>query len=649
MAEAGLASRSKVVVVESSAKAKTIRQWLDRSYRVIATSGHVQGLPLRAGSVDPENGFAMKWESSRGAIRTLKAIARALTKAGTLVLATDPGREGEAIAWQVLDWLQEQDGIGSRSVQRIVFHEMTEEAVHAALGRPRCIDMNLVGAWQARRALDCLVEFKLTPLLWRKLPRSRSAGRLQSVALRLITDRESEIETFVPRSNWAIDVELETKGGISFAASLARIDGRRVEDSGLESVSGMRSAVQRIVETQFRAGPVLRDTLLRPPDPPLTTASLLSEASGLLGLDVGQTMAIARRLYEGVELDASATGLITNPRTHSIEMPACAAREARDVVRERYGREFVPSRPRLRSLPVQVVLEGEETIRPTGFGRIPEHVARYLDEDSSRLYDLIWRRALASQMASARVERMQVELQGEGNALVVAAACSTISFEGHFRVLARHGCGSSRGRDDRRESLLPIRTGETVTVRAVKHRQLVSEAPRRFTVSSMVEILEERGIGRPHNGAAILAALQERGHAKLHGQQLVPTVQGRLLAAFLEYGFAQWMDCDLAAKMEKDLDRIAAGALETNAMLDRLWGRFEASLDALDSIERATVRAAIEDRLDTFLFGSEKEKPGGAIVPPAGRACLNSSSAASVRLSVARVILIVATGRVSTP
>ena len=416
MAEASFANGSKVVVVESSAKARTIRQWLDRSHRVIATRGHVRDLPLSAGSVDPENGFAMKWESGKGETRTLKAIARALTRAGTLVLATDPGQEGEAIAWQVLDWLQEQDAIGTRSVHRIVFHEMTEEAVHAALGRPRRIDMNLVGAWQARRALDCMVEFKLTPLLWRKLPCCSSAGGLQSVALRLITDRESEIETFSPISNWAVDVDLETKGGISFTASLARIDGRSVEHSGLDSVSGMRSAVRRIVEAQFRAGLVSRDTLPMPPDPPLTTASLLSEASGRLGFDAGRTMAIARRLYEGVELGASATGLITNPCTGSAEMSACAAREARVVVHELYGSEFIASQPRLHRSPVQVVRDREETIRPTGFGRMPEHVARYLDDDSGRLYELIWRRALASQMASARVERMRVELEGEGDA-----------------------------------------------------------------------------------------------------------------------------------------------------------------------------------------------------------------------------------------
>ncbi len=619
MAEASLAGRGKVVVVESPAKAMTIRQWLDRSYRVIATRGHVRGLPLSTGSVDPENGFAMKWESSRGATRTLKAIARALTKAGTLVLATDPGREGEAIAWQVLDWLQEQDRIGSRSVKRIVLHEMTEEAVHAALGRPRCIDMKLVSAWQARHALDCLVEYKLTPLLWRKLPCCRSAGGLQSVALRLVTDRESEIETFLPRSNWAVDVELETKGGISFTASLARIDGRSVEDSGLCSVSGMRRAVRRIAEAQFRAGLVSRDTLLRPPDPSLTTASLLSEASDLFGFDVGQTMAIARHLYDGVDLGASATGLITNPRTGSTTMSACAAREARVVVRGRYGREFNPSQPRLNCSPVQVAREGEETIRPTRFGRMPEHVARYLDADSSRLYELIWRRALASQMASARVERMRVELEGEGSALVVAAECSIISFEGHFRVLAKHGCGPSRARDGCQESLLPIRTGEPVAVRAVRHRQMVSEAPRRLTVSSLVGMLEERGIGRSHNWAALLVALQEHGHAKLQGREFFPTVQGRLVTAFLEYGFAQWMDCDLAAEMENDLDRIVAGALEMNAMMDRLWGRFEASLNELNRIERATVRAAIEDRLDIFLFGSEREHPERRNCPACGK------------------------------
>ena len=430
-----------VVVVESPAKAKTIGRWLGPSCRVMATRGHVRDLPAKAGSVDPGDGFSMVYETGKAAARTLGAIARALENAEGLILATDPDREGEAIAWQVLDWLTERDAIGARRVERATFHEVTEEAVRAALASPRGIDMDLVRAWQARRALDYLVGYGLSPVLWRKLPGCRSAGRVQSVALRLICEREAGIESFVPRRYWTVEAEAAGKDGIGFAATLVRLDGTAIGETGMEEEAAAREAARRIREARFRAVAVERDTLHRPPNPPFATATLQLAAFRRLGLGVGETMAIAQRLYEGVDLGAETTGLITYPRTDSTAMARTAVAQARAVIAERFGADCVPARPRTfrakRIRPgARNAQEAHEAIRPTGFGRTPESVARHLDRDAAGLYGLIWRRALASQMAAARVERVRIELAGEDGAVALAAECSAMVFDGHFRLRA---------------------------------------------------------------------------------------------------------------------------------------------------------------------------------------------------------------------
>ena len=404
-----------VVVVESPAKAKTIGAWLGPPYRVMATRGHVRDLPAKAGSVDPGDGFSMVYETGKAAARTLGAIARALENAEGLILATDPDREGEAIAWQVLDWLTERDAIGGRRVERATFHEVTEEAVRAALDNPRGIDMDLVRAWQARRALDYLVGYSLSPVLWRKLPGCRSAGRVQSVALRLICEREAGIEAFVPRQYWTVEAEAAGKDGIGFAATLVRLDGTAIGETGMEEEAAARDAARRIREARFRAVAVERDTLHRPPNPPFATATLQLAAFRRLGLGVGETMAIAQRLYEGVDLGAETTGLITYPRTDSTAMAGAAVAQARAAIAERFGADCVPARPRTfrakRIRPgARNAQEAHEAIRPTGFGRTPESVARHLDRDAAGLYGLIWRRALASQMAAARVRDIAVSV-----------------------------------------------------------------------------------------------------------------------------------------------------------------------------------------------------------------------------------------------
>ena len=440
-----------VMVVESPVKARTIGRYLGPSYRVIATRGHVRDLPARAGSVKPEDGFAMVTETGKRAARTLAAVAKALERAQTLVLATDPDREGESIAWQVLEWLTERDAVGDVPVHRVAFHEVTPAAVRTALARPRDIDMDLVRAWQARRALDYLVGYGLSPILWRKLPGCRSAGRVQSVALRLLCDREAGIEAFVPRQYWTVHAELAAADGVPFPATLCRIDGMEIGEAGLATGTIAEYAANRIRESAFTVSSVERDTLRRRPLPPFTTSTLQQEAARRLGFGIGETMEIAQRLYEGVDLGGETAGLVTYMRTDSTAMAKTAVAQARAVARKRFGDAYVPTKPRVhRSRDRQggtprLVREAHEAIRPTDFARAPDRLAGRLDRAAVQLYGLIWNRALASQMAAARFDRVRVEIAPEGTetgGIGLAAGGSKMVFDGHLRVW----CGDS-GRD----------------------------------------------------------------------------------------------------------------------------------------------------------------------------------------------------------
>ena len=381
----------------------------------MATRGHVRDLPSKAGSVKPDEDFAMVYETGKRAARTLGAVAKALEKAESLILATDPDREGEAIAWQVLSWLEERDAIGGRPVRRVVFHEITPAAVRAALAQPRGIDMDLVRAWQARRALDYLVGYGLSPVLWRKLPRCRSAGRVQSVALRLVCEREAGIEAFVAREYWTVEAEASA-GDARFEVALTRLDGAAVGDAGLATAGTAEDAARRIRDAAFTVASVERDTRARPPPPPFTTAALQQEASRRLGFSIGETMETAQRLYEGVDLGGETAGLITYPRTDGTAMAKTAVAAARAVVRARFGDDYLPAKPRTyrprarRADTSRHATEAHEAIRPTGFTRAPEDVEGRLDRASARLYGLVWRRALASQMAPARVDRVRIGL-----------------------------------------------------------------------------------------------------------------------------------------------------------------------------------------------------------------------------------------------
>ena len=433
-----------VVVVESPAKARTVGAYLGRGYRVLACYGLVSDLPAKPGSVRPDDGFAMVYETAgRRAARALGIIRAALGEAEGLVLATDPDREGEAIASQVLSWLQERDALGDRPVRRVAFHEITREAVREAMGRPRSIDMDLVRAQQARRALDYLMGFGLSPVLWRKVPGCRSAGRVQSVALRLVCEREAEIEAFAPRAYWTVEAEAEGaagSGAVALPARPVRLDDAPLDGSRFVIRAGADAAVRRIHEAGFTVASVARSTVRRRPNPAFTTATMQQEASRKLGFGIKRTMALAQALYEGIDLGGERAGLITYMRTGSVALSKAALGAARQVVLERFGEAYLPRNPRVHRSGARHVQEAHEAIRPTDFARTPESLEGRLEGDEARLYALIRDRALASQMASARFERVEVELASAQGDIVLAATGRAMAFDGFLRVY-REGAG----------------------------------------------------------------------------------------------------------------------------------------------------------------------------------------------------------------
>ena len=591
-----------VVVVESPAKARTLRSYLGAGHEVIATRGHVQDLAAKDGSVDPARGFAMVYATKRGATRALGAIAAALADAEALVLATDPDREGEAIAWQVLEWLRDKGVLEGKAVRRVVFHEITPEAVREAMARPRGLDMYLVRAQQARRALDYLVGFHLSALLWRKVRGGRSAGRVQSVALRLLCAREAEIETFEPEEYWSVDAAAMAARGGGFTARLARLDGEALGRGRVRGAAAAARAVERIGAAVFRVSVLDRGEVRRNPVAPFTTSTLQQEASRRLGFGVRRTMRLAQALYEGVDLDGAAAGLITYMRTDSTALSKGAAAAARKSVRERFGGEYLPARARTFRSGARHTQEAHEAIRPTDFPLTPESLAGRIGEDAAALYALIWQRAVASQMAAARVERTRVELASEAGDIALAATGERTVFDGFLRVW-REGGDEDGGAAESERPLPAMDEGERVFVTEARRERRFTRPPPRYTEAGLVRRLEELGIGRPSTYAAIVGVLRERGYAVLYQRRFVPTERGRVVTAFLETWFARWVAEGFTTRMEADLDRVAGGAVAVEAVLGAFWGAFEEALGHAGELKREEVRAAVERALEVWLFG----------------------------------------------
>ena len=594
-----------VVVVESPAKARTLREYLGPGHEVIATRGHVRDLAAKDGSVDPARDFAMAYATRRGAARVMSAIMEALAEAEVLVLATDPDREGEAIAWQVLEWLREKGALEGKAVRRVAFHEITPDAVRDAMARPRGIDMDLVRAQQARRALDYLVGFHLSALLWRKVRGGRSAGRVQSVALRLLCAREAEIEAFEPEEYWIVEAAAMAEGGGGFSARLARLDGAEPDRGRLGDGAAAARAAERIGRADFRVASFERGEVRRSPVPPFTTATLQQEASRRLGFGVRKTMRVAQALYEGVALDGAAQGLITYMRTDGAALSRSAAAAARRIVRERFGADMLPAKARLFGSRARNAREAHEAIRPTDFSLTPESLAGRIGEDEAGLYALIWQRAVASQMAAARLDRARVELASEAGDIVLAATGARIVFDGFLRVWREGGGEEDRdgGGAEGERPLPAMEEGERVFVAEARRERRFTRAPPRYTEAGLVRRLEELGIGRPSTYASIVGVLRERGYAVLYRRRFVPTERGRVVTAFLETWFARWVAEGFTTRMEADLDRVAGGQAAGAAVLGAFWGGFEGALERAGGLKREEVRAAVERALEVWLFG----------------------------------------------
>src|SRR5579883_3488893 len=510
-----------VVVVESPAKAKTINKYLGKDYVVVASYGHVRDLPPKDGSVRPDEDFTMSWEVDSGSEKHIKAIAAALKKADRLCLATDPDREGEAISWHVLELLKERKALDKVDVKRVVFNEITKDAVLDAMSHPREVNRELVEAYLARRALDYLVGFTLSPVLWRKLPGSRSAGRVQSVALRLVCEREAEIEKFKPQEYWTIDVAFRNAEGSALTARLTHLEGRRLEKFDLKDKAAADAAVAAIEAGDYAVLEVERKQTRRNPQPPFTTSTLQQEASRKLGFNASRTMRVAQRLYEGVDLGGETVGLITYMRTDSVALANEAIGAGRRLIEQQFGKNYLPEALRRYKTTAKNAQEAHEAIRPTDLFRRPDEVARFLDDDQRRLYELIWLRTVASQMESAVLDQVTIDIAEKRGTAALRATGAILVFDGFLRVY-QEGRDDPGEDEDEQKRLPQVKEGEALARGAITPEQHFTQPPPRYTEASLVKRLEELGIGRPSTYASILQVLQDRKYVTLDKGRFTP-------------------------------------------------------------------------------------------------------------------------------
>ena len=585
-----------IVIVELPAKAKTINKYLGSSYEVLASFGHVRDLPAKNGSVDPDQNFRMIWEIDPKANGRLNDIAKSLKGADRLILATDPDREGEAISWHVLEVMKEKRALKDQKIERVVFNAITKQAVTDAMKNPRQIDGALVDAYMARRALDYLVGFTLSPVLWRKLPGARSAGRVQSVALRLVCDRELEIEKFVPREYWSLVATLTTPRGDAFEARLVGADGKKIQRLDIGSGAEAEDFKKAIEAANFTVTTVDAKPARRNPQAPFTTSTLQQEASRKLGFAPAHTMRIAQRLYEGIDIGGETTGLITYMRTDGVQIDGSAITQARKVIGEDYGNAYVPDSPRQYQTKQKNAQEAHEAIRPTDLSRRPDTMRRRLDNDQARLYELIWKRTIASQMESAELERTTVDIAAKAGARVLElrATGQVIKFDG-FLALYQEGHDDEEDEDSRR--LPAMSEGEPLKRQNLAVTQHFTEPPPRFSEASLVKRMEELGIGRPSTYASILQVLKDRGYVKLEKRRLYGEDKGRVVVAFLESFFKRYVEYDFTADLEEQLDRVSNNEISWQQVLKDFWQGF---IGAVDEIKDLRV-AEVLDVLDTML------------------------------------------------
>ena len=600
----------KLVIVESPSKAKTINKYLGDEYRVLASYGHVRDLREKDGAVEPDRDFEMHWEIGERAKKPVSEITRALKGVKTLILATDPDREGEAISWHLKEVLAAANKLKDVDVRRVVFNEITKTAILEAMRHPRDLDRDLVDAYLARRALDFLVGFNLSPVLWRKLPGSRSAGRVQSVALRLICERENEIERFRAREYWTISTQFTATGGEKFEARLTQLDGARLDKFDIASEAATQAAVAKIEDGDpYAVASVERKRVRRNPMAPFTTSTLQQEASRKLGFGASRTMRLAQQLYEGFDIGGETVGLITYMRTDSVTLSGEAVRAARALIAERFGKKFLPEQPRIWKTQAKNAQEAHEAIRPTDLLRRPDQVAHALADDQLKLYELIWKRTIASEMESAQLDQVAVDLASPDGRTVLRATGSTLVFEGFLALYREDRDDPAEGDDDENRLLPPLAEGDATPRGAIKPEQHFTQPPPRFSEASLVKRLEELGIGRPSTYASILETLQERGYVKLDKRRFTPEDRGRVVTTFLENYFKRYVEYDFTAKLEDQLDEISGGRADWRKVLAEFWNAFAKSIADTKDLKIRDVIDALDEALGPHFF---PDKPGGA-------------------------------------
>ena len=602
-----------IVVVESPAKAKTINKYLGPGYEVVASFGHIRDLPAKNGSVDPEANFRMIWEVDPKSNKRINDVANALKGASKLILATDPDREGEAISWHVLEVLKEKRALKKQTVERVVFNAITKQAVTEAMKHPRNIDAALVDAYLARRALDYLFGFTLSPVLWRKLPGARSAGRVQSVALRLVCDRELEIEKFVAKEYWSISATLATVRNETFEARLVGADGEKIQRLDIGSSAEAEAFTRDLEAATFNVAAVEAKPARRNPPPPFTTSTMQQEASRKLGFSPAHTMRLAQRLYEGVEIDGETVGLITYMRTDGIDLAPEAINDIRAMLGKNYGKEYVPTTPREYHNKAKNAQEAHEAVRPTSAARTPADVAKHLHRDQARLYELIWKRAVASQMESAELERTTVDIAAKlgSRNLELRATGQVVKFDG-FLALYEEGHDDD-DLDEESRRLPAMSEGELLEKQAINSSQHFTEPPPRYSEAALVRRMEDLGIGRPSTYASILQVLQDRGYVRIDKKRLVPEDKGRVVVGFLESFFQHYVEYDFTATLEEQLDRISNSEIDWKKVLHDFWVDFIGAVKEIKDLRVTQVLDALNDLLEPHIFpqptdGSDRRK-----------------------------------------
>ncbi len=606
-----------VVIVESPAKAKTINKYLGPNYKVFASYGHVRDLPPKDGSVLPDEDFSMIWAIDSKAKSRLSEITKAVKASDKLILATDPDREGEAISWHVLQVLHDKKAIGDKPVERVVFNAITKKSILDAMENPREIDVPLVDAYLARRALDYLVGFTLSPVLWRKLPGARSAGRVQSVALRLICQRENEIERFKPQEYWTIVAGLSNTAKAEFEVRLTMFEGEKLGRLDVKTEEQAKTIRSMLLGADFKVAVVEAKPTKRNPYAPFTTSTLQQEASSKLGYSASRTMQIAQRLYEGADIGGETVGLITYMRTDGVQIAPEAIEQTRNLINSEFGAIYLPDKARHYTAKAKNAQEAHEAIRPTDLSRLPKDMTKYLNQEQAKLYELIWKRTVASQMASAKIERttVDVEAKNSGKVAMLRANGSVIKFDGFLKLYQAPKTEGDK-EDDKR--LPPIAENEALERQSVDATQHHTEPPARYSEASLIKKMEELGIGRPSTYASTLGTLEARDYVTIDKRRLIPQAKGRLVTSFLESFFERYVEYDFTAELEKKLDQISAGELAWKDVLREFWTQFSAAVDETKDLRVTEVLDTLNEALGPLAFPEKEDGTDPRICPTCG-------------------------------